>query len=293
MDKKLLSVIVPTYNRPRYLERFVIEISKQTYSNYQVYVVDDNSACDNKSVIPADDRYKYFRLKKNQGQTFARNYALDQATGDIVILLDDDAWFLDDDAMEKIIQYFTEDDRLGCLMFDIQEPGKELLSRQKNLKDRENIGGFIACACAFRKEALQKIGGFTDFLHSYGEETDLVLKLLPHAYKIKFSKRIKVFHDYYPAKRSEEWYLRFRKNSVRNDILIIMMRFPWYSVPFFILGKFWSHLRYTLGNKRSLLRATFSTFSGFFSALTNVNKAFRHRKPLSHSLFKVWLKTRW
>lgn len=288
-----IDIIVPTYNRPEHLKKLVKEISKQSYPSYQVYIVDDNSACDNKSVIPKDNKYKYFRLQKNLGQTFARNFALGQSKGEIVIFLDDDAWFMDDDALVKIIKYFDEDDHLGCLMFDLQEPGKEWLSRQKNLKDGDHIGSFIACACAFRKEALQKIGGFTDFLHSYGEETDLALKLLPLRYNVKFAKGVKVFHNYYPDKRSEEWYLRFRKNSIRNDVLIIMMRFPWYAVPPFIVGKFFSHLKFTLMNKRNVLAASIYTLSGFFSAIGMLNKAIAQRKPLSQKLFKVWLKIRW
>lgn len=289
----IVDIIVPTYNRPDDLCKFIEEVSKQKYPELNVYIIDDHSDCDLSLLIPATSVFKYTRLESNSGQAFARNFALKHSHGDIVVLLDDDAWFVNINAIESIADYFTNDAKLGGVMFDLQEPGRELLSVQRKLNDKDEIGSFIACACAFRRDALMKVGGFTNFLHSYGEETDLTLKLFAEGYKLLFSNKILVYHNYQPVNRSKAWYLRFRKNSVRNDMLIILMRFPWYIVLPYCIGKFSSHLIFTIRSKRYTASSIAATFSGFISALALANKALAQRKPVSMEVLKTWLKLRW
>lgn len=285
---------MPTYNRPGDLRKFITEISKQTYPWLNVYIVDDASSVELESIIPVSSCISYIKLDTNRGQTYARNFALrNYCKGDIVILLDDDAWFTDHEAIEKVVNYFTDNLQLGAVMFDLEEPGKKLLSSQRGLRDREKIGSFIACACAFSRRALIEVKGFTDFLHSYGEETDLTLKLFSNKYDIIFSSQVLVYHNYLPGKRDMEWYLRFRKNSTRNDLLIILMRFPWFLVPPFFIGKFLSNLIYTIRSGRNLLSSTTATFKGLLSALALSKKAIMKRESISYSTFKIWYKLRW
>lgn len=87
-----LSVIVPTRNRPDLVARAIESILDQSYPNFEVVVVDDASNCD-ESRHAADERVRWIRLDEHRGVSAARNRGLDEATGDIMLYLDDDNTF--------------------------------------------------------------------------------------------------------------------------------------------------------------------------------------------------------
>lgn len=100
-----IGVIIPTYERKELLLRALVSLQKQTYENWEAYVVDDCSSEDVKSYLDGkgmfeDKRIHYTRLEKNSGVNIARNFALEQIlqneTISYVTLLDDDDYFLVD-----------------------------------------------------------------------------------------------------------------------------------------------------------------------------------------------------
>ncbi|MCL7945676.1 glycosyltransferase [Marinobacter sp. ATCH36] len=91
----VVSVVTPTYNRARFLPDAVASVLAQTYADLELIVLDDGSVDDTREVLEpflADRRVRYF-YQENQGQSHARNHALEQATGDFIAFLDsDDLW---------------------------------------------------------------------------------------------------------------------------------------------------------------------------------------------------------
>ncbi|MFC3414178.1 glycosyltransferase family 2 protein [Algoriphagus hitonicola] len=283
-----IGVIVPTYNRPIDIKKFVDEIIKQSYSNFQVYIIDDCGDFEINNLIP--DQYFYERLDRNLGQASARNYGVSLCDSDILVFMDDDAWFLEKDALEKVVDYFNSDLSLGGLMFDINEPNRKWLHERHHLIDNQEIGEFIACGCAFRRSEFIKTSGFRDEFHSYGEETDLAMQLIKNGSKIKFGKKIKVFHNYNPGERSPQWLNRFKFNSVRNDLFIVLTRYPFiYVFPYFI-GKTISHILFSVKYDKNLISSFFQIIKGVFSSILIFE--FKKRSPLSISQFNYWLKVR-
>lgn len=95
----LISVIVPCYNVEKYLNKCVDSILKQTYSNFELILVDDGSL-DNTSDIcdyygQVDNRVRVLH-KVNGGQSDARNSALDIMQGEYVTFVDSDDWIDED-----------------------------------------------------------------------------------------------------------------------------------------------------------------------------------------------------
>lgn len=104
MENQLISVIVPIYNVENYLRQCLDSILGQTFTNFEVVLVNDGST-DNSGFIcqeyaRLDSRFKYFE-KENGGVSDARNSGLDLAQGDYVIFLDADD-FLFEDHLEKL-----------------------------------------------------------------------------------------------------------------------------------------------------------------------------------------------
>lgn len=91
----IVSVVTPTYNRARFLPGAVASVLAQTYADFELIVVDDGSVDDTRKVLEPlmdDPRVRYF-YQENQGQSYARNQAIEQATGDFIAFLDsDDLW---------------------------------------------------------------------------------------------------------------------------------------------------------------------------------------------------------
>ena len=92
MAKRLYSIIIPVYNRPDEVDELLESLTKQTYKNFEVIIVEDGSVekCDKvveKYVHELNISYCY---KENAGQGFARNYGYERAKGEYFIVFDSD-----------------------------------------------------------------------------------------------------------------------------------------------------------------------------------------------------------
>ena len=91
MSKILFSIIIPTYNRADFIVKTIQSILNQTYTNFEVIVVDDGSTDNTLELVTAikDDRIIYYK-KENAERGAARNYGANLAKGDYVNFFDSD-----------------------------------------------------------------------------------------------------------------------------------------------------------------------------------------------------------
>lgn len=98
LDNPLVSVVIPTYNRPIYLKRCIDSVLSQTYSNIEIIVVDDNNPetearRETESVInefTATKNIKYLQHEKNRNGSAARNTGWKASRGQYITFIDDD-----------------------------------------------------------------------------------------------------------------------------------------------------------------------------------------------------------
>lgn len=96
MIKDLVSVITPAYNCAEFLGKTIESVISQTYTNWEMIIVDDCSTDNTADVVKnySDSRIKYFCLEKNSGAAIARTEAMKIANGEYMAFLDsDDLWF--------------------------------------------------------------------------------------------------------------------------------------------------------------------------------------------------------
>ncbi len=126
MDQPLVSVIIPTFNRDTFLRQAIESVTKQTYHNIEICVVDDGSEENYAEAICADyDNCQYF-YKENGGLSSARNYGIQKARGDFIAFLDDDD-FWKADKIEKQLAAFranTEVDLVHSSVEVVDKNGK-------------------------------------------------------------------------------------------------------------------------------------------------------------------------
>lgn len=92
-----VSVIVPAYNAAAYLPATIQSVRQQTFQDFEIWVVDDQSTDDTVAVVQKlmtqDARIKLVQLLANQGVANARNVGVAHAQGQYVAFLDsDDMW---------------------------------------------------------------------------------------------------------------------------------------------------------------------------------------------------------
>ena len=93
--KPLISVIIPAYNCESYVTEALLSALNQTYKNIEVLVIDDASTDNTLKIAQSfsDDRLQVFANEKNLGAGPTRNFAIKQARGEWIALLDSDDWF--------------------------------------------------------------------------------------------------------------------------------------------------------------------------------------------------------
>lgn len=115
-DKPYISVIIPVYNAERFLEETVRSVLRQTFTDWELILVDDGSSdrspelCDR--LATEDGRIHVFH-KQNGGVSSARNYGLSKASGEWIEFMDSDDT-IDSVMMETLIRYSKDADRVVC-----------------------------------------------------------------------------------------------------------------------------------------------------------------------------------
>lgn len=92
---ELVSVIMPSFNTGKFIADSIKSVLSQTYQNFELIIVDDNSSDFTDEVVASfsDERIRYFKNDANCGAAVSRNIALKQARGRYIAFLDsDDIW---------------------------------------------------------------------------------------------------------------------------------------------------------------------------------------------------------
>jgi len=109
----LVSIITPSYNAEKYLARTIESVLGQTFQDWEMIIVDDQSPDNANQLIEQycqqDGRIKLLHLEKNSGAAVARNTAIEAAKGRYIAFLDsDDLWL--PDKLEKQVQFMLDQD---------------------------------------------------------------------------------------------------------------------------------------------------------------------------------------
>lgn len=219
--RPLVSVIICTYNRSAFLDQTLKSIMKQTYSPYEVIIVDNNST-DNTAEVVRQYPVKYL-LETRQGVAFARNTGLEASRGEFVGFIDDDetvvpCW------IESIIKTFELDEKIAAATGPlnavfmgtpskwIPNPNDFIGSYRGNVMKILAYGETIVTGNAmFRKSLIDgmrfdtKLGRVGKNLVS-GEDTEFILQLYKRGYLVVYSPEAVVDH-YAPAERiTLKWF---------------------------------------------------------------------------------------
>lgn len=197
-QKGLISCVIPTYKRSDSLLRAVESILKQTYTNFEILVVDDNEPNDefslevqNKLNSITDERVKYFQQEKHINGAVARNFGIKHAKGEYIAFLDDDDEWLPE-KLEKQFQTLKDlDSSYGAVtsLAHIYKNGQIVRTTPPYTDDNlhkkvlEHSVSIFTDTVLFRKSHLDEAGYFNETLQRH-QDLQLFTDFLAH-FKMK------------------------------------------------------------------------------------------------------------
>lgn len=129
--EELISIITPVYNCEKLLSKTIESVLAQTYTNWELLLVDDcssdNSAEISKKYVQEDSRILYYKLPENSGAAISRNKALELSKGRFIAYLDsDDLW--KPEKLEKQMKFMVNNNyAFTCTDYEkINENGESL-----------------------------------------------------------------------------------------------------------------------------------------------------------------------
>ena len=90
----LFSIILPSFNRAHFIQIAINSVIEQTYSSWELIIIDDGSTDNTKKVVSSfeDKRIRYY-FKENEEKSVARNLGIEKANGRYISFLDDDDYY--------------------------------------------------------------------------------------------------------------------------------------------------------------------------------------------------------
>lgn len=211
-----ISIIMPVYNRQETIKNSIFCILNQSYTNFELIIVDDASTDNTSAIILSfeDERIKHIVLNKNVGAAAARNIGIRQSKGDWISFQDsDDYW--EPDKLRKQVELIN--DRSPSIIFSsfirykygseeyIPRGRKYVnLPKEGNLHNQLLLGNFIATPTVLiPKTFLEKVGGFNEQMPRF-QDWELWLRL----------------SAYYPFIWIDEPLVRvhYTENSISSDM---------------------------------------------------------------------------
>ena len=200
----LISVIIPIYNVEKYLPRCIDSILSQTFTNFEILLIDDGSTdlsgkiCDEYAKF--DTRIRVFH-KKNGGVGSARNVGLNSAKGEWICFCDSDDYVLENwlmnfshfcsNSIDIILSGYISSDKTNTRSINLNcyKTKDELIS---NIGTKE-IWGYLWCKC-FKKEIINKYNLRFNTNYKVWEDAVFIYKYFKYVNTFKIIKSTEYFY---------------------------------------------------------------------------------------------------
>jgi len=284
------SIIIPLYNRPQEIDELLHTLTKQTYLQFEVLIIEDGSKIDAKAIVDsyADRLDISYYYKENAGQGFARNFGFERAKGDYFIVFDSDC-LIPSNYLETVKNYLLEQqlDAFGgpdgahssftpvqkAISYSMTSP----FTTGGIRGNKKHIGTFHPRSfnMGISREVWEKTGGF--ILTRLGEDIEFSIRIHSMGFKIGLIPDAVVYHkrrtDLFQFYKQLHFFGRARINIYKHfpSELKLVHFFPASFTIFLLLSLFFNLFDSALAELCNTLLAVYILLIFFHS--WNVNKS--------------------
>jgi len=280
-----VSVIITTRDRATDLQRTCDVVMQLRPAPNEVLVTADG--CTDGTVDVIADKFPDVRLianKPGRGSVASRDRMIREASGDLVLALDDDSYPEQLDCIARFVPAFEERPQLAVLHFPQRTDEYPETLTQPNFPSEYLTRSFANSGAVLRRATYLQLPGFESrFFHMY-EEPDYALQCVAAGYDVLYSPIVTIRHHYSGQARDE---IRIHHRHARNEFWSTLLRCPF---PFAIGMAAWrvfSQFRYACKRGGSwVIREP----SWWWQALGGISYCVRKRRPVSWGGYKRWLR---
>lgn len=191
MTPKVTILLLTYKSNPKYLEESINSALNQSYSDFELLVIDDGPADNNSQVLKRyqdkDTRVRVIENPTRLGRLKSRNLGLKEAKGKYVAILDSDDWWCDKDKLKKQIKFLDQHPdhgAVGTALYLIDKNGQKI-GRIKYPANDQEIRKFMLSSfqmahpsVLLRKKAAEEGGGYPESrFYKFAEDYDFFLRI--------------------------------------------------------------------------------------------------------------------
>lgn len=253
------SVIVVNYNGKRFLKDCFDSLLNQSYTNFEIIFVDNNSQDGSVDLIRRDyssDKIRIVISDKNLGFAGGNNLGYKHCTGEYIVLLNNDT-VVDRDWLKQLIACLESDEQAGMAQSLVLTEGIPAKYYEKNGTvnllghnimeffeiDKDGIGEiFLASGCSLiiRKSLVEEIGGlFPEEYFAYAEDTYLCFKVKFRGLKILHTSKSVVHHKgggTSANSKPSDLYFYKERNRLLNFLIFFSGSFVIRYIPYLVFN---------------------------------------------------------
>lgn len=200
------SVIIPVYNRPAEVEDLLLSLAKQSFKDFEVYLVEDGSTvrCDEVAERYKDKLDLHYYYKDNEGRSIARNYGIERASGEYFIFFDSDCvipsqYFavLKDELEREPVDCFGGPDAASDDFSDVQKAINfsmtSFLTTGGIRGGKVQLEKFVPRSfnMGYSRKVWEKVGGFREM---FSEDIDMSTRIRQAGFSIRLIREAYVYH---------------------------------------------------------------------------------------------------
>lgn len=184
-DQPKISIVTPSFNQGKYLERTILSVLQQNYPNLEYIIIDGGSTDNSVDIIKKyASKITYWISQKDSGQSNALNKGLGKVTGDIVAWINSDDWY-DEGVLLQVVQHFNENPGrilLGHCTRHYEESGKSMIIPAATPTFQSMLRYWKPFFCPaqpsifFPSACIKQVGLLDESLH-YAMDLDLWLRM--------------------------------------------------------------------------------------------------------------------
>jgi len=278
-----LSIGIQTRNRPDALRACLRSLDLVAHLEPEILVFDDGSEPPASAVNDATARARF--LTGPGAAAVGRNRIVREASGEFVLLLDDDTLLLDAASIADALAAMAGDPAIAVIAFaqaNADGTPWPVAMQPSAAREPAVVNSFIGFAHLVRRSVFLALGGYREIFEYHGEEKELCLRLIEAGHSIVYLPHARIAHVTDPASRNARKYLRLVS---RNDCLNSLYNDPPERVIWMVPARLALYFRMRSGWKIHDPGGAWWVVREVVRCLPRV---WRDRRPVSRATLRRW-----